>query len=48
MLDQQAIGDEAVVEAGGEERPPVGCADRLDLAVDDPVASEDEPSRVAE
>ena len=42
------VGGQSLVEPGGSERLPVRGAGRLDLAVQDPFASEDEAGWIAE
>ncbi len=48
MIDEQPVGDERLVETGGQKGLPIRGTRGLDLAVDDPVPPEDEASRVAE
>jgi hypothetical protein len=48
VRDQQAIGDQAGGQAAVIERPPIGLANRPDLAMQDTIATEDLAAGIAE
>jgi hypothetical protein len=48
VLDQQAIGDQARGQASLGECPPIGLANRQDLAMEDTIAAIDLAAGIAE
>jgi hypothetical protein len=48
VLDQQPVGDQAGCQPALGEGPPIGLADRPDIAVQDAVATKDLAAGVAE
>jgi len=48
VLDQQVVGDQVGGQASVVECPPIGLANRPDLAMKDAIATEDLAARIAE